>query len=159
MVADSQHQVTRKNTAMKPQTYSNHRRYVPMYHGVLGLLLLAIFVGSLVNLYVSVGDHQGVYSASLITVLTLCGFIQYWYSRAFATTVQDRAIRAEENLRHFAMTGKLFDPRLKMGQIIALRFASDEEFLALTTRAVEEQLSREDIKKAIKIWRADHYRA
>lgn len=130
-----------------------------MYHGVLGVLLLAIFVGSLVNLCVSVGEHQGVYSASLITVLTLCGFIQYWYSRAFATTVQDRAIRAEENLRHFAMTGKLFDPRLTMGQIVALRFAPDEEFLALAKRAVEEKLSREDIKKSIKTWRADNYRA
>jgi hypothetical protein len=144
---------------MEAQNYATHRRYVPLYHGVLFLLLVATFVGSFVNLYVSIGKHHGVYSASLITVLTFCGLIQAWYSRTFATTVQDRAIRAEENLRHFAMTGKLFDPRLKMGQIIALRFASDEEFLALTTRAVEEQLSREDIKKAIKIWRADHYRA
>jgi hypothetical protein len=126
---------------------------------VLGLLLFATFVGSLVNLYVSVVDHQGVYSASLITVLTLGGFIQYWYSRAFAMKVQDRAIRAEENLRHFAMTGKLFDPRLTMGQIIALRFAPDEEFLALAGRAVDERLSREDIKKSIKTWRADNYRA
>ena len=83
----------------------------------------------------------------------------YWYSRAFATTVQDRAIRAEENLRHFAVTGKLFDPRLTMGQIIALRFAPVEELLPLAKRAVEEKLSREDIKKSIKTWRADNYRA
>ena len=144
---------------METQNYANHRRYVPLYHGVLAFLLIVTFVGSLVNLYLSFGDHQRVYSASLITVLTFCGLIQFWYSRAFATTVQDRAIRAEENLRHFAMTGKLFDLRLKMGQIIALRFASNEEFLALAKRAVEEQLSREDIKKAIKTWRADHYRA
>jgi hypothetical protein len=129
-----------------------------MYHGVLAILLLAIFVGSLVNLFASVGDHQGVYSASLITALTLCGLIQFWYSRAFATKVQDRAIRAEENLRHFALTGKLFDPRLTMGQIVALRFAADEEFLALAKRAVEEKLSKEDIKKSIKNWRADHNR-
>lgn len=144
---------------MEAQNYANHRRYVPLYHGVLLLLLAAAFVGSIVNLYVSIGEHQGVYSASLITVLIFCGLIQFWYSRAFATTVQDRAIRAEENLRHFVMTGKLLDPRLKMGQIIALRFAPDEEFLALAKRAVEEQLSREGIKKAIKTWRADHYRA
>jgi hypothetical protein len=144
---------------MKAQNYANHRRFVPLYHGVLSLLLLAAFVGSFVNLYLSIGEHQGVYSASLISVLAFGGLIQFWYSRSFATTVQDRAIRAEENLRHFAMTGKLFDPRLKMGQIIALRFASDEEFLALAKRAVEEQMPREDIKKAIRVWRADHYRA
>jgi hypothetical protein len=144
---------------METQSYANHRRYVPLYHGVLGLLLLAIFVGSLVNLFVSIGEHQGVYSASLITVLTLCGFIQFWYSRAFATTVQDRAIRAEENLRHFAMTGKLFDPRLTMGQIVSLRFAPDGEFLPLAKRAVDEKLSREDIKKSVNAWRPDQYRA
>jgi hypothetical protein len=144
---------------MHEQNYTNHRRYVPLYHGLLFLLLAAAFIGSFVNLYVSIGEHQGVYSASLITVLVFSGLIQAWYSRAFATTVQDRAIRVEENLRHFVMTGKRFDARLKMGQIIALRFASDEEFLALAKRAVEEQLSREDIKKAIKTWRADHHRA
>jgi hypothetical protein len=72
--------------------------------------------------------------------------------------VQNRAIRAEENLRHFAMTGKLLDPNLKMGQIVALRFASDEEYLALAKRAIEENLSRDDIKKAIKNWRADYHR-
>ena len=144
---------------MEAQNYANHRRYVPLYHGVLFFLLIITFVGSLVNLYLSFGDHQRVYSASLITVLTFCGLIQFWYSRTFATRVQDRAIRAEENLRHFAMTGKLFEPKLRMGQIIALRFASDEEFLVLAKRAVEEQLSREDIKKAIKNWRADHHRA
>ena len=144
---------------METQNYANHRRYVPMYHGVLFLLLFAAFVGSFVNLYVCLGEHQGVYSASLITALTICGLIQSWYSRAFATKVQDRAIRAEENLRHFAITGKLFDTRLTMGQIIALRFASDEEFLSLAKRAAEEKLSREDVKKAIKTWRADHFRA
>ena len=73
--------------------------------------------------------------------------------------MQDRAIRAEENLRHFAMTGKLLNPELKIGQIVALRFASDEEFVVLAMRALEENLSREDIKKAIKTWRADNHRA
>jgi hypothetical protein len=144
---------------MEIQNYANHRRYVPLYHGLLCFLLIITFIGSLVNAYLSFGDHQRIYSACLITVLTFCGLIQFWYSRAFATQVQDRAIRAEENLRHFVMTGKLLDPNLKMGQIVALRFASDEEFLVLAKRALEENLSREDIKKAIKTWRADHHRA
>jgi len=72
---------------------------------------------------------------------------------------QDRAIRAEENLRYFALTGKLLDSRLTISQIIALRFAPDNELLALTDRALKENLSSTAIKKAIQHWKADHYRA
>jgi hypothetical protein len=144
---------------MQAQNYANHRRFVPLYHGVLFILLVASLIGSFVNLFMAIGNHRGIFSASLIAVLVICGLIQFWYSRSFATTVQDRAIRAEENLRHFVMTGKLLDGRLTIDQIIGLRFASDEEFLALAKRAVEENLSREDIKKAVKSWRADYHRA
>jgi len=70
----------------------------------------------------------------------------------------DQAIRAEENLRHFTLTGKLLDPRLKPLQIVALRFASDGEFVALAIRAANEGLAPKDIKQAIKTWRADEYR-
>ena len=158
-VAAAKNTIRKNRQEMKQQNYAHHRRYVPLYHGVLFLLLIATLVCSFVNLSLSLDAHQGVYSASLIIALTLCAFIQGWYSRTFATTVQDRAIRAEENLRHFAMTGKLFDPRLTMGQIVALRFASDDQFLTLAHRAVEEHLSRDDIKKAVTTWRADHERA
>jgi hypothetical protein len=83
----------------------------------------------------------------------------WYFARAFALKAQDRAIRAEENLRHFAMTGSLLDKRLKMGQVIALRFASDNEFVALAKRAAEEGLSSKDIKMAIQDWKADDNRA
>ena len=71
---------------------------------------------------------------------------------------QDRAIRAEENLRHFAMTGKLLDSRLTIRQIIGLRFASDEEFILLAKKAVDENLSEDAIKRTIKVWRGDFHR-
>jgi ABC-type amino acid transport substrate-binding protein len=83
----------------------------------------------------------------------------FFYARQFATKVQDRAIRAEENLRHFTLTGNLLDPRLRMSQIVALRFAPDLEFVGLVNRAIAENLSNGDIKKAIKDWRPDHHRA
>ena len=76
----------------------------------------------------------------------------------FALKAQDRAIRAEENLRHFVLTGKLLDPKLTVRQIIGLRFASDGEFVALAQRAAAENLSEDDIKKAIKTWKPDTYR-
>jgi hypothetical protein len=79
-------------------------------------------------------------------------------ARIFALKAQDRAIRADENLRYFSMTGKLLDPRLTVKQVVALRFASDAEFVALAARAASESLKSNDIKMAVKTWRADEYR-
>ena len=91
----------------------------------------------------------------LISVVLL---LLWWYARAFALRAQDRAIRAEENFRHYILTGKPLDSRVRMGQVIALRFASDAEFPGLAKRAVEENLSQKQIKQAIQEWRADHNR-
>ena len=143
---------------MNSQNYANHRQYVPMYHIVLFILQLAIMIGAVVNLVKSVGDHQRIYSASLIVALSVALFILFFLVRMFALKAQDRAIRAEENLRHLALTGKLLDPRLSIRQIIGLRFAPDAEFLALAKRAVDENLSEDDIQRAIKDWKADTYR-
>lgn len=144
---------------MQPQTYTNHKRYVFLFHVVLFFMLVLTVIGSLVNVYESIGDHQRIYSASLIVVLSVSMLMLFFFSRGFALRAQDRAIRAEENLRHFAMTGKLLDPKLTMQQILGLRFASNEEFLGLAKKAVDENLSNDAIKRAVKNWRADHHRA
>ena len=143
---------------MTTQNYANHRQFVPMYHGVLFGLLVLTLIGSCVNLYESWGDHTRLYSASLIVVLDFCVLMLFVFCRSFALKAQDRAIRAEENLRHFAMAGKLLDPRLTIRQIIGLRFASDEEFVSLAKKAAEEGLAEDAIKRAVKEWRADTYR-
>lgn len=144
---------------MNQQSYANHQRWVPMYHFVSATFIYSAALGSVVNLIKSVSSGSGVYSASLITVLAFSLAMVHYYMRLFALRAQDRAIRAEENLRHFVMTGKLLDPKLTMRQIIGLRFASDEEFLELEKRAVAENFSEGAIKKAIKNWRGDYYRA
>jgi len=143
---------------MEEQSYAKHAKFVPMFHGLLFGLILLSFIGSLVNLWQSMGDHERLYNASLIAVMSLAMLMLFFFARLFATGVQDRAIRAEENLRHFAMTGKLLDPRLKIKQIVGLRFASDAEFVALARRAAEEGMSMDAIKKSVKNWRADHDR-
>jgi len=129
-----------------------------MFHMVLFGLIVLAFLGSLVNLYRRMGDHTGRFAAVLITLITVAMIIQFFFSRVFPLKAQDRAIRAEENLRHFALTGKLLDPRLKVGQIIALRFACDAEFADLARRAADESLSMDAIKKSVKTWRADYHR-
>ena len=118
--------------------------------------MLAVLIGSIINLYHSA--HENLYSASLITAISVLLFIFYWYSRAFALKAQDRAIRAEENLRHFILTGKPLDSRLRMSQIIALRFAADDEFVSLAKKAAEENMQQKEIKMAIKNWKPDYNR-
>jgi hypothetical protein len=129
-----------------------------MFHFFLFPLLVLTLIGSCVNLYCSWGDHHRLYSASLIVVLTFCVLILMFLCRMFAVKAQDRAIRAEENLRHYVLTGKLLDPRLTIRQIIALRFASDDEFVSLAQEAVDKNLAADAIKQAVKKWRSDTYR-
>jgi L-asparagine transporter-like permease len=143
---------------METQTYANHRRTLPAFHFFLLPVLFLTIVGSGVNLYESWGDHERMYSASLILVLAICSLLAALFGRMFAIKAQDRAIRAEENLRHFALAGKLLDPALSIRQIIALRFAADSEFVALAARAATENLQPETIKQSIQHWRADTHR-
>ena len=110
------------------------------------------------DLYKSLGSHARLYSASLIVVLVVTSLMIALFCRVFSLKAQDRAIRAEENLRHYVLTGKLLDPRLGVGHIVALRFADDQEFAALAARAARESLSPDAIKRAVQHWRADTYR-
>ena len=129
-----------------------------MFHGALFGLLVLTFFGSLFNLYHSIGDHSRLYNASLIAVISFAMFPLFFFCRIFPLKAQDRAIRAEESLRHFVLTGKRLEPRLTMKQIIGLRFASDAEFAELAQKAANEGLSQDAIKRAVKHWRADHDR-
>ena len=150
------------------QNYSNHRRYVPGFHYVLSTMIIVVFVTAIIHTIHLIGScHAGNCSSNGCCcwfyclkpqLVSLILIMLYWYSRKFAVQVQDRAIRAEENMRHFNMTGKPLDPRLTIGQIVALRFAGDNEYLSLTERAINEQMKPNGIKKAIKNWRGDYNR-
>lgn len=143
---------------MEQQNYKNHGRMAPKayYVGIVLALIVIIFT------IIYCADIPKGWDGSLLPVLflDLCiGIILVgYYARAFALKAQDRAIRAEENLRHFAITGKLLDKRLTINQVIALRFASDEEFVMLAQKAADENMSNKEIKTTIKNWRGDYYR-
>lgn len=115
-------------------------------------------VGSVVNLISACNAGENIYNESLIVLLSIVVFLIAFFSRTFALKAQDRAIRAEENLRHFILSGKLLPSTLRLSQIIALRFASDEEFLQLAERAASQKLRSKDIKQAIVNWKADNNR-
>lgn len=141
---------------MAEQNYKNHRQFVFTYHILTLLALIALLIGSIRNMIYTSADNF--YTASLLVLVSFILLSLYIHSRAFALKAQDRAIRAEEGLRHFILTGKPLDSRLTLQQIIALRFASDEEFPTLAQRAADGNLSNDAIKKHIKLWRADTHR-
>ena len=144
---------------MPVQNYQKHSRYVPLYHFITSTILILCLAGSAWNLVKAYQHQSGRLVAAIIFGLSYAGMITLWYARSFALVAQDRAIRAEENLRHFALSGKLLDKRLRMAQIIALRFADDAEFLPLAEKAATENMKADAIKRFIVSWKADHNRA
>lgn len=142
---------------MKQQNYKNHSKFVIGYHIVTFLAILAFLGGAVRNFWNSSEDN--LYSASLLVLLAFILLFMFYFIRSFALKAQDRAIRAEEKLRYFILTGKSISNKLTTRQFVGLRFAPDDEFPALAERAAMENLSENDIKKVIKNWKADDYRA
>ena len=143
---------------MSTQNFKNHTRIVPGYHYLLYLILLACLAISIWNIARAYNHHSGRLVAVVIFGLTIAASLLAWYTRSFALKAQDRAIRAEENLRYFVLNGKLPDSRLTIRQLIALRFAEDTEFTLLAEKAANENMTPLEIKKAIVNWKADDHR-
>lgn len=143
---------------MSEQNYANHTRYAKGYHFILSAFLLFGTIASVINAWLQWFARDNFFSAALIVVLFVCGLFVFLFIRQFPMKAQDRAIRAEENLRYFILTRKSLDSRITIGQIIALRFAADDEFVSLVDRTLNESLSPDEIKRAIKNWRPDNHR-
>ncbi|MDQ6609051.1 MAG: DUF6526 family protein [Bacteroidota bacterium] len=139
---------------MKEQSFKNHTQIVYSYYLYTGVPILVLIGIAISKIFKEEERSLGI-------IFLLIGWIflsMLFRSRGFALKAQDRAIRAEENLRHFMLTGKSMDRRITLSQIIALRFASDEELPTLAQRAAQENLSNVEIKKQIKNWRSDNHR-
>ena len=141
---------------MAAQHVGNHVRYHPLYHFIATPLIMGGLIWTIIKLFKSdeAGFQQSLINALLFVIVFILGVLV----RTYALKVQDRAIRAEESLRHFMLTGKPLDSRLRLGQIIALRFASDEEFPELAREAVDKSMKGKQIKESIRQWRADLHR-
>jgi hypothetical protein len=117
---------------MKEQNFNNHAQMVPGFHYLTFGGIIALLGGSINYLLKSSPENK--YLAALLVLVSIIFVLVAWFSRTFALKAQDRAIRAEENLRHYVLTGKLLPSSLKVGQIVALRFAPDAEFPALVEK-------------------------
>jgi uncharacterized membrane protein len=140
------------------QNYANHQRMHPLFHYVLSLLAIILLVSSLTQLVSSIQSGDQIFLSFLFVLISLMLIIIFVLVRSYPMKAQDRAIRAEENLRHYVLTQKLLDSKLSLKQIIALRFASDAELPALSEKAAAEQMSPDAIKKSIQQWRGDYFR-
>ena len=141
---------------MKEQNFNNHAQMVPGFHYLTFGGIIALLGGSINYLLKASAENK--YLASLLVLASIVFILVAWFTRTFALKAQDRAIRAEENLRHYVLTGKLLPSSLSVGQIVALRFAPDAEFPALAEKAATNNLSGKEIKQSIQNWKADFYR-
>ncbi len=140
----------------QPQTYESHGRLHPIFHFVVVPLLFINLIVSIVWLVRSPG-----FESAWDVVLAVVFILMVTLARTYPMKVQDRVIRLEERLRLYALlpeSKRNRIPELTEDQLIALRFAPDEELPALAEKAWTEKLTRKDIKKAINRWRPDHWR-
>ena len=138
------------------QSFSNHTRFDPAFHFFLAPLSLVFVIYTIVRV-IRVPDLA--HAAHIIGALFL--LVATFKIRLYALNVQDRLIRLEERLRLKEVLPPALQPRiseLTEDQLIGLRFASDAELPKLAERAMNEKLSRADIKKAIQTWRPDYWR-
>jgi hypothetical protein len=145
------------SSALRPQSFANHRAFPPLYYVAAGLVLV-VDAGHRIWLAFGVPGFWSVWSALAGVALVLV----WAASRGLPQLVQDRVIRHEMQLRLERLLGparRADIERLELPQRIALRFASDAELPALFERVLKGELARpDDIKRAVGDWQADWLR-
>lgn len=139
------------------QSFENHAKMVPAFHYVATPVFLVVFVWFAYRTATDFSLDRLFFQLFLVYVLLVGAF-----ARLFPLGVQDRVIRLEERLR----LERLLDddlrariPEFTTPQLIALRFASDDEVGDLARRVLGNEFAdTKAIKRAVKRWRADHQR-
>jgi hypothetical protein len=143
------------------QNFKNHSRYYPIHHFVITPLTLIYLGWTFVNLVQSFKSSEGVGLQVYHLIGAIILFLLPLLARVYSLKNQNRIIRMEMRQRYFELTGHSFkdkEKRLRLSQIIALRFASDEELLPLMEKAIEEKLRAKKIKQLIQNWQEDRRR-
>jgi len=140
-----------------PQSYDNHTRWHAPFHYFAAPVMVTNFIVALVLLIREPGLERGwwvVVSAALVAVTGV--------ARMNPLKVQDRVIRLEESLRYYQLLPDELAQRaasLTPAQVVALRFASDEELEGLVREVLDGRLvTPDEIKRAVRNWRPDTFR-
>lgn len=143
----------------KTQSFQNHAKYYPFHHFVIMPLVLVFFGWTIAR--VNFGTSQLTSGSIYFLLLGLVVLLISYLPRIYALKNQNRIIRLEMRQYYFHLTGNTFyekESQLTTAQIVALRFAAEEEFLALIEKTINEKTAPKDIKKNIVNWKADHHR-
>jgi Family of unknown function (DUF6526) len=140
-----------------PQSFSSHTRWHPPFHFFLGPVMLINLIWSVVRLIRYPGWEEG-----WLLVMALALLVLTFLVRINPLKAQDRLIRLEEQLRFQRVLPAELARRasnLSVGNIVALRFAPDEELAGLVQQTLDGKLTTsKEIKQAIKNWRSDDFR-
>ena len=143
---------------METQSYKNHIRYYPPHHFVYYPIILTFLSFSI---YFSCTTEDSLIWSFISGIFVVLFCLAFMLRQHYALTLQNRIVRLELRYRYFSITGKRledFEHRLNDDQLFALRFAPDDEFPELTQKAMNENLSGKEIKKAIQHWKGDYER-
>lgn len=143
---------------MKPQSYLNHIRFYSPHHFVYYPVLILFLV---ISIYFAItsADHFLWAFIAVIFIFLFC--LAYMLRQHYALILQNRIVKLELRYRYFVLTGNRLETieyKFTDDQLYALRFAPDVEFLPLIERTLKENLSGDDIKKAIVNWKGDYNR-
>ena len=144
----------------KEQNYANHARLVPGYHFVAFGILVLNLVYTVYKLVRELMVRPVFWGMHVLVAVAL--LLIFFYARRFALTVQDRIIRLEMALRMERLLPAEMRPRItefSLDQLVALRFAGDDELPALASKVLIEKIEdRKTIKQLISHWNADYLR-
>ena len=137
------------------QSAAKHTKYDPITHFVLIPVFLINFGLSIYHAMRDSTPRLGLGLDVWLIVLALALLLMAIKMRDYTLRVQDRVIRLEERLRVAALASPAEAARLSTRQLIALRFASDEELPMLVAHTLGEGLTPRQIKERITGWRPD----
>jgi len=143
---------------MKPQSYINHIRFYSPHHFVYYPVLILFLVASI---YFAITSANQLLWAFIAVVFVFLFCLAFMLRQHYALILQNRIVKLELRYRYFVLTGNRLETieyKFTDDQLYALRFASDVEFLPLMDRALKENISGDDIKKAIVNWKGDYCR-
>jgi hypothetical protein len=143
--------------ATNPQNLANHTRWQPPFHFFLVPVMLINVIWSIVLFVMSPGWNSGWW-----VVVSLALVVLTFLVRLNSLRVQDRLIRLEETIRYQQVLSPAVRQQasaLNPSQIVALRFAADDELEELLSRVAAGNFAKtRNIKRAIKNWRSDTFR-